>query len=145
MYSRTGKAKSTPNAVQHCVKEIYVFSPGLVPFTATSLLEKGEGGFHEFSNKVARTMTEGSSPNKWKQSWNTLLSKQHFNDKETALLTLDMRLVSTLIEFHHILIGDALFSTTIMDAQVELREVLGELWTQDTVIEEAGKVMEKVC
>ena len=107
VYSKIDKTKPTPTAAQHYVKDYYVSFPSTVPFTTIGLFEEGEGGAHDFCNKVARSMTG---------AWTPLLSKRIFNDKEITLLKLGMRLTSTLPEVHQGWIGDNLPSTTITDA-----------------------------
>lgn len=57
-------------------------------------------------------------------------------------MTLGVRLISTLLEVHQGLIRNALSSTTITDAWVRTGEVFGWFWTEDTVMEEVGKVIE---
>ena len=55
-----------------------------------------------------------------------------------------MKLAIILPEVHQGWIGDGLPSITITDALVWAGEVFDELWTQDTVMEEAGNFMEEV-
>ena len=66
----------------------------------------------------------------------------NFDDAETTFLILGIRLARSPPEIHQGWIGDALLSTTITDTWVGEGEVFGELWIQDTVMEEANTVIE---
>ena len=69
-------------------------------------------------------MRGGSTLDNWKQSWTPpLLSKNKFDDNETKLLTLGMRLASTPPEVHQGWIGDDISSTTVTDVLVGVEEI----------------------
>ena len=144
VYSRTGKYKLTPQATKKCVTKFLESFPRIVPFPKLTLFDEVGTGDHDICNKVAKTMNGGSSLDNWEQSWNLLLSKNEFDDTETTLLMLGIRLASSSPEIHQGWIGDALPSITITDAWVGTGEVFGELRIQDTVMEEADTVLEDV-
>ena len=55
---------------------------------------------------------------------------------------LGIRLARSPPEIHQGWIGDVILSTTITDTWVGEGEVFGELWIQDTVMEDANTVIE---
>ena len=65
------------------------------------------------------------------------------NDTETKLLTLGITLACTPYDVHQGWIEYFLPSTTITDTWVVAGEVFGELCTQDTVMEKAGKLEDR--
>ena len=67
--------------------------------------------------------------------------KNIFDDAETMFI-LGIQLVSSPLDIHQDCIGDDLHSTTITDAWARVGEVFGELWIQDTVMEEVDTVIE---
>ena len=69
VYSRQRKSKITPPETKQCVTKFLESFPGLVPFTELTLFDEGTTGAHDLCNKVARSMTGGSSLDNWKQSW----------------------------------------------------------------------------
>ena len=76
VYSRHGKAKMTPPEAKPCITKFLESFPDLVPFTELTLFEEGAQGAHDLCNKVARSMTGGSSLDNWKQTWQALLLKK---------------------------------------------------------------------
>ena len=87
-------------------------------------------------------MKSGSSLDNWKQSWKLLSSKNNVDDAKTTLLMLGIKLSSSPPEIHQGWIGSALPSTNLTNAWVGARQVFGELWIQDMVIEEVDTVLE---
>ena len=100
VYSRQEKAKITPPDAKQCVTKFLESFPGLVPFTELTLFDEGTTGAHALCDKVARSMKGGSSLDNWKQSWQSLISKKHFDDPETTLLMLGIRLASSPPDIH---------------------------------------------
>ena len=136
-----GKAKLTPQTAKQCVTKFLELFPGIVPFTQLTLFDEGENEAHDLCNEMARTMNGGSSLDNWKQSWKLLILKK-IDDAETTFLILGIRLASSPPEIDQGWIGDALLSTTITDTWVGEGEVFGELWIQDTLMEEVNTVIE---
>ena len=76
VYSRHGKAKMTPPEAKPCITKFLESFPDLVPFTELTLFEEGATGAHDLCNKVARSMTGGSSLDNWKKTWQAFLLKK---------------------------------------------------------------------
>ena len=142
VYSRHGKAKMTPPEAKPWITEFLASFPDLAPFTKLTLFEEGAAGAHDLCNKVARAMTGGSSLDNWKKTWQAFLLKKQFDDLETTLLMLGIRLASSPPDIHQGWIGEELPATIITEAWVGAGEVFGELWVQDTVMEEADTATE---
>ena len=66
VYSRTDKAKPTPEAANQCGIKFLKSFPGIVSFTQLSLFDEGENGSHDLCNKVVRKINSGLSLDNWK-------------------------------------------------------------------------------
>ena len=136
VYSRKGNAKLTPQAAKQCVTKFFESFPGLTSFMQLTIFDEGDTGARDLCNKVAVIIRQ----------LETVMVitnlKKTFDDAETTFLMLGIRLASSPLDIRQGWIGGDLPSTTIADAWVGAGEVFGELWIQDTVMEEVDTVIE---